>query len=227
MDGAIIFDASTLISLSMNGLLEVLEDLKKIFKGRFLITSEVKYEVIDRPIKIKRFELEALRVKKLLTDKVLEMPSSLGIKDSDITNKTEKMLGIANSMFAARKKPIELIHKGEASCLALSRILLEKKIPHVIAIDERTTRMLGEMPENLKKLLGRKMSTSITLKKKEFKYFRGFKFIRSSELLYVAWKKDLIKLKDGGDVLDALLFAVKFKGCSISGDEIAEIKKVK
>ena len=42
MEGAIIFDASTLISFSMNGLLGELERLKGIFKGKFLITQEVK-----------------------------------------------------------------------------------------------------------------------------------------------------------------------------------------
>lgn len=227
MDGVIIFDASTLISLSMNGLLDVLADLKKVFKGKFLITRLVKGEVIDRPIKTKRFELEALRVKKLLEDKVLEMPSSLGIKSEDVEAKTEQMIKIANSIFVSSKRDIQLIHNGEASCLALSRILLDKKIPHVIAIDERTTRMLSEKPENLKDLLQKKMNTQVRINKKEFKYFRGFRFIRSSELMYVAWKKGLVPLKDGGSVLDALLFAVKFKGCAISGDEIEEIKRIR
>ena len=65
MEGAIIFDASTLISFSMNGLLDEVVKLKKIFKGKFLIPEDVKYEIIDRPLNVKRFELEALRLKKL------------------------------------------------------------------------------------------------------------------------------------------------------------------
>lgn len=227
MQGAIIFDASTIISLAMNGLLDKLVKLKRIFKGKFLITQDVKYEIIDRPIKVKRFELEALRVRKLLNDKVLEMPSSLGITDSEITNKTNKMLSIANKMFISEKKGVSIIHSGEASCLALSRILLDKKVPHVIAIDERTTRMLGEKPDNLHSLLERKLKTRIKLQKKDFKYFRGFRFIRSSELMYVVWKKGLTDLKAGKIVLDALLYAVKFKGCAISGNEIEEIKRIK
>lgn len=226
MQGAIIFDASTLISLSMNGLLDVLEKLSKEFKGRFLITNSVKWEVIDRPIKIKKFELEALRIKKLLDEKVLELPSSLGIKREEIEKRTSKILEVANSIFVSKKRDIQLIHDGEASCLVLSRMLLDKKIPHVIAIDERTTRMLGEKPKNLKKLLERKMKTKVKIDKNDFKYFRGFRFIRSSELMYVAWKKGLIDLKDHGSVLDALLFAVKFKGCAISEDEIKEIKRI-
>jgi len=227
MKGAIIFDASTLISFSMNGLFEEVKKLKESFEGKFLITKEVKYEVIDRPINVKRFELEALRIKKLLDEGILEMPDSLGISEKEIADKKDKMLEIANNMFEGRGKNITIIHDGEASCLALSRILLDKKIPHLIAIDERTTRMLGEKPENLEKLLGKKMSTSVKLKKKDFKYFRGFRFIRSTELMYVAWKKGLIGLRNGKTVLDALLWALKFKGCAISGEEINEIKAIK
>ena len=227
MNGAIIFDASTLISLSMNGLLDELKKLKSVFKGKFLITHEVKYEVIDRPMNVKRFELEALRVKKLLDEGVLELPESLEIKQNDIASKTKSFLNIANSMFIGSRGEIKLIHAGEASCLALSRILLDKKVPHVIAIDERTTRMLGEKPEKLKELLQRKMHTRVKLVKSDFKYFRGFRFIRSAELLYVSWKKGLVEIKDGKKVLDALLWAVKFKGCSISGDEIREILRIK
>ena len=45
--------------------------------------------------------------------------------------------------------------------------------------------------------------------------------------MYVAWKKGLIEIADGNKVLDALLWALKFKGCAISGDEINEIKAIK
>ena len=44
----IIFDASTLITLVMNGLTEELRSLKKIFNGKFIITNEVKYEIVDK-----------------------------------------------------------------------------------------------------------------------------------------------------------------------------------
>jgi len=227
MEGVIIFDASTLISLSMNGLLGELKKLKEAFNGKFIVTKEVKEEVVDNPINVKRFELEALRVIKLMKEGVIELPDSLGIKNQEVEAGKNKIMNIANSMFAGNKKPIHIIHDGEASCLALSRILLEKKIPHVIAIDERTTRMLGEKPENLKELLTKKLSTNVTLQSKDFKYFRGFRFIRSTELMYVAWKKGLLELDNGKTVLDAVLWALKFKGCAISGDEIQEIKAIK
>jgi len=223
---AIIFDASTLISLSMNGLLGELESLKKIFSGKFIITKDVKREVIDKPITIKRFELEALQVKDLLDRKVIEMPVCVGVKDEEISKITEELKGIANNTFMARGRAIKIIDSGETSCLAVSKILSEKKIESVIALDERTLRMLCEKPENVDKLFQRKLHSKVTCKSENFKFFKGFKFIRSSELIYVAYKKGIIKLK-GSLVLDALLYALKFKGCAISGDEIREIKAIK
>ena len=72
---ALIFDASSIISFTMNGLFDEIRKLKGIFKGKFLITNGVKREVIDNPIKIKRFKFEALKVKQLLEEKVFEMTS--------------------------------------------------------------------------------------------------------------------------------------------------------
>ncbi|MEK6833301.1 MAG: hypothetical protein AABY32_04585 [Nanoarchaeota archaeon] len=223
---AIIFDAGALISLSINGLLNELRKLKGIFKGSFLITEQVKAEVIDKPLKIKEFELEALKVQQLLDDKVLEMADSYGINNSLISKKTEEILNIANSLFMSSNIKMNIMQLGEASCLALSNILSEKGVENIIAIDERTTRMLVEKPENLKELLERKTHAKIILLKKDFQYFKNFKIIRSVELMYVAWKKNLIDLKKG-DVLDAVLYALKFKGCSVSDEEIDEIKKLK
>ena len=220
----LIFDASTLITLAMNGLLGELRKLKKIFDGKFIITKDVKREVIEKPMKINRFKLEAIKVRNLVDEKVLEMALSLGIKDNEINSETEKMKKVANNMFVARGREIKLIDSGEASCLALSRILTLKKIENVIVVDERTARMLGEKPENLEKLLQRKLHTIVRIRKKNFNFFKGFKFIRSAELVYVVHKKGLIKMKNG--VLEALLYAVKSKGCAISGDEIKQIKKI-
>jgi hypothetical protein len=206
--------------------LNELRKLKGIFKGSFLITEQVKFEVIDKPLKIKAFELEALNVQQLLEENFLEMAESYGVSNSSISKKTEEIMNIANGIFMNSNNKLNIMQLGEASCLALSRILSEKGIENIIVIDERTTRMLVEKPENLKELLERKLHTNITLIKKDFSYFKGFKIIRSVELMYVSWKKNLIDIKKG-NVLDALLYALKFKGCSVSDDEIEEIKKLK
>lgn len=209
----------------MNGLLEELKKLKNIFNGEFIIPNEVKREIIDHPLKIKRFELEAMKIKSLLDENYISLPKKLGIKDSDITKLMIKYKDIANSMFLGNGKKIELIHDGEAACLALSCLLNEKKVQNILAMDERTTRMLVEKPENLKKLLEKRTHARIKLKESNFKYFKDFKIIRSTELIYLAYKKSLIRWKNK-DVLDALLYALKFKGCAISYEEIEQIKKM-
>ena len=233
MNRAIIFDSSTLISFAMNGILDILRDLKKVFNGSFLITQDVKKEVVDIPMTITRFKLEALKIQHLLDEGVLEIYNEEGIQ-----KRTKEILNIANSMFEGKDKNIKLVSAGEISCLALSEILSEKKILNVVAIDERTTRMLVENPEKLGSFLEKKMHTKIIYKKSppgvlqgqkergnNFEIFKKFKIIRSAELVYIAYKKKLVKMGNG-KLLDALLWAVKFKGCSISGDEIREIKRL-
>ncbi|MFC1682046.1 hypothetical protein ACFL0X_00325 [Nanoarchaeota archaeon] len=220
MKKAIIFDASSLISFSMNGLYKELEGLKKIFGGSFLIPEEVKVEVIDKPLKIKRFELEGLRLKKLLDEGVLELPKI------DVSKSANELMNVANSTFSARGKDIKLLDLGEVACLALSKVLNEKQIENILAVDERTLRSLCETPESLRKHLSRKLHTSVKAKKENYDLFKDFKIIRSAELIYVAHKKGLVELKDGKQVLDALLYALKFKGCSISDEEIREMKRI-
>jgi len=221
----IIFDASTLITLAMNGMFQVIRDLKKSFDGKFIIPREVYGEIVGKPIKNKRFELEALRMKGLVDEGILEFPSALGVKDADVSEKVEELLDLANSTFVGKGKNIHIIDLGEAAVVVLSRILDEKKIQNVAAIDERTTRVMCEKPNNLIKLLKRKLHMEITSHKDNYKKFGSCKIIRSTELIYVAYKKGFIKIKDPR-TLDALLWAMRFKGCSISNEEIKEIKKL-
>jgi hypothetical protein len=208
----------------MNGLTDELRNLKKVFDGHFIIPNSVKEEVIDNPLKINRFKLEALVTNSLLEDKTLELPSVLGISDKDILKKSEELMNFANSCFMGGNRTIHILDLGETSCAALSKILTEKGIKNLVAVDERTLRILCEKPENLKKLLEKKLHTRIELKKEKIKDFTGIKIVRSSELIYFANKKDLTKLK-GKKALEAFLYALKSKGCSISYEEIDEVIK--
>ena len=221
----IVFDSGTLISLAMNGLLPELKALSGIFNGKFIITQEVKREIIDRPLNIKKFELDALKLKELLDERVLEIPEAIGIKSSEISREAQNIMKYVNSMFYARGMAINLIQNGEASCLALNKILLAKGFKSAIAVDERTTRLLGEKPENLKNLMESKLHMNIQVKTKPLREFDRFVFLRSTELMYVAYKKGILKIKDE-NILDAVLYALKFKGAAISSEEIEEIKKL-
>lgn len=219
----LVIDSGTIINFSMNGLIPLLVDLKKIFNGKFIMTDDVKYETIERPLKIKRFELEALIVQKLLKDGILEPVSSIGINEDELKEKKKDVLKQVNSAFSAREEFVHLIDDGEASCLALCLLAKEKNIDSVMAVDERTARMIVESPEKLRRLFENKIHTKVRLLG-DLSFLEGIKVIRSSEMVYVAYKKGLIKMEN--NLLDALLYATKYKGCSISQQEIEEAKRI-
>lgn len=223
---ALIFDASTLISFAMACMYEELRKLQKAFNGHFIITQDVKREVVDKPMRIPRFQLEGIRIQQLIDDGVLEMPSVIGVKDSEIRKGTNEVMQIANSTFTDRRGEIKLISEGEASCIALSKILNARGIPNVVAIDERTMRSFCETPQGLRKHLEKKFHAKIRMEKKNFEFFREIKVIRSVELAYIAYQKNLLGVK-GKNVLPSIVNALRFKGCSISNDEVGELKGMK
>lgn len=218
----IIFDSGPLINFSMNGSLHLLRKLKKAFNGKFLITEKVKVETMDYPEKIRRFELGALQLGALFNEGVIELPKFNQKQKEQLRKESAEIMTLANSTFMAKGKNLHLIHEGEATTLALAHILKE---PSVIAIDEKTIRMMCENPENLRKLLQKKLRTPVSSNKKNYDFFKKFKVIRSTELVYIANKKNLFDLKDPR-ALKAMLYAMKYKGCSISEEEIEQMAKL-
>ncbi|NCN98718.1 hypothetical protein COU62_02975 [Candidatus Pacearchaeota archaeon CG10_big_fil_rev_8_21_14_0_10_35_219] len=221
----LILDAGPVINLSINGLLELFEKLSQLGDIKIVITEQVRKEIIDKPLGIPRFELGAIRAEKLMENKILILPESLGISKKEINAKTKEIQSRINNTFKAENKFINIVSEAESSCLALSLILTEKKIENIIAIDERTTRMLFEKPENLESLMSKKLHKRVYLANQDFRNIGKFRFIRSPELVYVAYKKGLTELKSK-KALEALLYATKFKGSSVSYEEIKQIKKM-
>ncbi|MBT3397573.1 hypothetical protein HOA55_03720 [archaeon] len=220
----LIFDAGALISLTMNGLLPILEKLKKQYDGEFIITPAVKREIIDRPLKIKKYSLEGVKMRDLLNRGILKLSSRI-VPNSKLDQETKRLLRIANSAFRVEesREKINLIQEGEAACLAFANLC---KCNNAIVIDERTTRMLTEAPDSLRRLFEKKLSKQIRLDERSLKEFKNFRFIRSAEVLFIAFKKGLFDLKADKTLLDALLYGVKFKGAAISSKEIEEMKKL-
>jgi hypothetical protein len=163
-------------------------------------------------------------ISQLLKKGILEMPESIQISSKDVRDKTFRILESANKSFMAQGEGIKLISAGEGSCFALGEILKERGIEYALAIDERTARMLSEKPENLQMLLERKLHTSVSMNKSNLAVFANSKIIRSAELCYIAYKKNLVGIEDSLQVIDALLYGTKYKGCAISSQEIEEIK---
>lgn len=221
----LVLDSGILINLSMNGLLYIFEELKKIADVRFVITSDVKYEVVDRPIGIPRFELGALRVNDMIADKVLETPKDFDISEDEIKEITKEYMDLANNAILADHKPLRIVSDAEISCLAISKLLTEKGVENMIGVDERTTRLLAEKPQNLESIMQKRLHKRVMLQRDNFKAFKAFKFIRSTELVYVAHKKGILQVK-GPKALEAALYATKYKGASVSFEELDVMKKL-
>lgn len=220
----LIFDAGPIISLTMNGMISVLEKLKEDFEGEFILTSSVKQEVIDRPLKIKKYALEAIQVQALLDKKIFRMAEEI-IDKITLEKETKKILKISSGVLrvAHTGEKINLIQEGEASCIAFSLLCNQENL---IVIDERTTRLLTEAPQNLKTIMEKKLHIPLTIELSSIKIFKNLKFIRSAELLFIAYKKNLLPFKKDEQTLDALLYGVKTKGTAISSLEIEEMKKM-
>ncbi len=220
----LILDAGPIISMAMNGLLPLFEKLKKECECEFVLTPAVKREVIDKPMKIKRFKLEAIKVKNLLDKGIFKMSSEF-VSAPELLKERNRITKLTNGVLRSIKtgEKIQIIHEGEADCLAFSNLC---KCNNLIVIDERSTRMLFEAPNDLKKLIERKLHCGLDSNFDLILTLGNYKFVRSAELIYIAYKKDLIDLGKGKDVLDALLYGLKFKGTTISSKEIDILKSL-
>ncbi|MEA3248306.1 MAG: hypothetical protein U9Q73_01225 [Nanoarchaeota archaeon] len=220
----LIFDAGPIISLTMNGMLYVIEKLKEGFDGEFILTPPVKREVIDKPMNIKKYKLEAIQVQDMIDRGIFKMSSEI-VSNQKLDEEIKRILKVTGGVLRTVQtgEKIKIVHEGEASCLAFSKLCKEK---NVIVIDERTTRMLTESPQNLKEMMERKLHTPLKVELSLLDELKDLKFIRSSELLFVAYKKGLMPIKKSRDFLDALLYGVKFKGTAISSTEIEEMKRL-
>lgn len=219
----LIFDAGAIISLTMNGLLPILEKLKENFEGEFVVTPAVKREIVDRPLRIKKYSLEGVKVKHLLEKGILKLSTEF-LPAHKIENETKKVLNITNKTFKDTEtgKWVNLLHEGEASCIAFSRLC---NCENLIVIDERTTRMLTEKPKDLENMMEKKLHTKINSDQKKIGEVSKEKYIRSTELMFVAFKKGLVPYGKSREVLDALLYGLRYKGAAISSREIETMKK--
>ncbi|VVB79432.1 Uncharacterised protein [uncultured archaeon] len=217
----IVLDAGPLISLTLTGTLFVLDRFKKQFPEiEFIITPQVKEETIDKAWIVKKYELEAVKLQNLIDRGIIKLSSDF-IPHAQIEKETARIMKLANSAYRAGGENLKLIHTGEASCLAFGSLC---KCENLIVVDERTVRLFSESPENLKAITERKLHMNVNYNPKNTKEFKDFSFIRSSELLFLAFELNLLDYSKEPKVLDALLYATKFSGNSISTKEIEEMK---
>ena len=217
----VVFDAGPLISLTLSGMLDILEKLKTK-DIEFILTPQVKREVVDKADSIKKYKLEAVRIKKLIKEAVIKDSENF-VDEKSLKNEIRKIIDNSRKALSSGKEKLELIQEGEASCLAFSNLC---NCESLIVIDERTTRLLTEDSESLRKMMEKKLHLKIRADKKALKSFKDFKYIRSSELVFMAYSKGLIDLEKDVETLEAILYSLKYHGTAISSREIEDMKKL-
>ncbi len=228
---SLVFDAGPVISLTMNNLLWVLEPMKKSFGGEFLISEPVKFELVEKPLTIKRYEFEALQIQGQIDCRILKVVSG------DRINKlSSDLLSLANNCFWAKGTNINIVHSGEMSSLA-SAIIFDSE---ATVIDERTTRDLIENPGRIAKNMQARLHTKISINEDSLAELRKqigkVKVLRSVELVSVAFEMGLIdryvdRCKNPSSelrkrLLDSVLWGMKLDGCAVSESEIRQITKI-
>ena len=221
----LIFDTSSIISLATNNLLGVLIELKKKFKGDFLISDAVRMEILDNPLNSKKYKLEAIMISELVQNNIFRIYSKINIEQ-----KTIRVMNICNNIFLAYNNPIHILDKAEVESLVLTQLL-----KGVYIVDERNIRLMVEDYRKLALPLERKLDTKIKIDNQNLKLFKqeisNIKIIRSAELMAVAFELGLFreyenKYAGKKEILDGILWGLRLRGCAISTDEIEELIKI-
>lgn len=220
---AIVFDTSTIISIAMNNLLNILKELKQKTRIEFYITHSIKQELVDKALKSKKYRLEGLQILRLINENIITI-----YKDRRFDQESHHLLNKANTLFKAKNSWIKLVDKPEVDAFNLAIYLKA-----TLAIDERNLRLLIESPRKLKQLLEKKLNTKVEYNKDNLEYFEelNIPIIRSTEMMYVAYEKDLLKNlipspEYEDDLISGLLWGLRLRGCAISTEEIDQILKI-
>lgn len=229
---SIIFDAGPLISLTLNNLLWVIKPLEHHFDGDFWITDSVKRELIDEPIRTKKYKFEAIQIVQFIGDNTLTI-----IDDARTKEKTLELLDIANNIFHINGRPVVIVHYGEVSTIAAALMMKSE----AIVIDERITRELIEHPTHLAGIMSKKLRAKVKINHKKLNLLKQqishLKVIRSIELAIMAFELGLLDryLGEGSEeiipdarknLLESILWGLKTNGCSISRREIDQVIKM-
>ena len=214
----IVLDSSTLITISDNCMIKIMKALAEKENISFIIPESVYAESVETPMKIRKFELNAIRIRDAVQDGYVKVANTtLGIRQ-----RMERLKEISVGICTFNGEAMVLLHRGEMETLALFKEIGAD----ALAIDERTTRMLVEEPEKMLAFLQKRHSGKITMNSSELGKFRldygGIKIIRSTEIISLAYADGSFsgEISQSKQALEAALFAAKFGGCAVSSDEI-------
>src|SRR3989338_9554982 len=183
----IVFDTGPIISLTLNNLCHILDELKKKTDVVFYIPPKVKRELVDRSIETRKFKFEALQVLYHIKKGTIYV-----YDNKNLHPKAKYLLDLANSCYSIDRRNVEIVHYAEMQAVAAALIL---NAP-VVVIDERTTRLLIEDPKRLHKILMHKLNPRVVPNMKNIGIFRNemknLKVIRSAEIVAIAYEKGLL-----------------------------------
>jgi len=224
---SIVLDSSCIISLSNSCALDILEFLKEKSGVCFYLTPWVKEEVVDAPLRTKRFKLAGLRVMELLKEGVMEVYGS-----TQMRNEAVSLLNRINHVFYTRKFPVRIVHKGEVETF----VAAERLGTRVIGMDEHVFRLFLEDVETLKMVLRKRLRKEVkvnqSLLREIWSEYSKKSVIRSTELASVAFHlgyfdpfREVIQ-RGKAEALRGILWSLKLNGCAISTREIEEYVRV-
>lgn len=223
----LVVDSSSLISLSTNCLLWVLDKLSESTNTKLITTPLVRKEVVDKALKIERFRLSAVRVQKRLGSGVIT------VQETNPT-KTKELLRIANQVFTVKSNYYKIVHKAEMGLVPLAK---ENETDFML-IDERIVEKLLTDPKRLKKIFENRLHMPVKLNKDKLEKLQSLtkdiNIIKSSDLVAIAYEKGLLKeyikenysKKTMKDLLNGALWGLKNTGCSISTNDINQYMKL-
>ena len=189
MTKTLLFDTGPIISLITNNMLWLLEPLEKQFKGDFYITEAVKKELIDKALRTKRFEYEAMQVIHAIRNDFITVLES----NQEIKQLTTQLMNSGNKSFKTQGNWMNILQDAEVETLAAATVLNSE----VVVIDERTIRVFLENSRDLTRLLEIRLHQKVQPNLENIKKFKNslsnIRIIRSIELVTVAYKLGLFK----------------------------------
>lgn len=207
----IVFDSGPLINLANNCLLDVL----RFVPAEMYIPPAVYREVYGYPSTKKMYAWSAVLINEVIGKKVLLR--TLSARERSLVEHLDHLM---NSLFYSSRGPIRIVHPGE-----IEAVVLASEMDKVVAIDERTMRLIVEDVDALKKRLSSKIHAWVKVDKKKLEEVQDFLgdllVVRSVDLVAYAYEKGYFSsFKDSKTALRASLYALKYGGCAVSEEEI-------
>ncbi len=216
----IVVDSSSLITISDSCIMKIVRHVSEREKISFIIPESVYVESVENPLHIKKYELNAIRIRDAVDEGYLSVAKSTAATREWM----DRLSAITATLKNAGGRQLRLLQWGESETLGL----LKETGANILMIDERTTRLLIEDPAALTGILSKRHGTQVGLDREKMKWFSanfsGTNVIRSVELIALAYEDGSMdsELHKSRQALEAALYAAKFSGCAVSEAEIQE-----